>query len=37
VDEIKKGEKVKVVGKEADTLVVEALPTEEEQGDDDKD
>jgi membrane-bound serine protease (ClpP class) len=29
-DEIKKGEKVKVVGKEADTLVVEALPTEED-------
>jgi membrane-bound serine protease (ClpP class) len=38
-DEIKKGEKVKVVGKEADMLVVEALPTEEEEEEqeDDKD
>jgi membrane-bound serine protease (ClpP class) len=31
VDEIKKGEKVKVVGKEAEILVVEALTTEKEQ------
>jgi len=34
VDEIKKGKKVKVVGKEADILVVEALTTEKEQEED---
>jgi membrane-bound ClpP family serine protease len=34
MDEIKKGKKVKVVGKEADILVVEALTTEKEQEED---